>query len=104
MTGYGGIGCCELAFSIYCGRLPGHFQDRDGAISSLVHGEVDAGTEPAEVFQECGQFVLTVRPYDKYVITVSEQNSWVEISCSNGWLLELFHEDVGKNKRYGRPH
>ena len=28
-----------------------HIQEGDGAISFLVHGELDAGTEPFEVFQ-----------------------------------------------------
>ena len=43
-------------------------------------------------------------PNDKSVIDVSEQDSWTEIGCGNGRLLELFHEDVNKDWGYRRSH
>ena len=77
--------------------LPGHLhiQERDVAILFLIHGELDAAVQPVEVFQEQLKLVMTILPDDKGVIDVAKLDSWLEVSCGDGSLLEGFHEHIG---------
>ena len=51
--------------------------------------------QPVEVFQEQLKLVLTVLPDDKGVIHVAKPDSWLEVSCGDGSLLEFSHEHIG---------